>query len=171
MEGRHVLGLGDWLSAAGLLVSIVGFTLAIQQLRKTTSAAVATQQAIKSTSNRLSLNHLLVLLPQLRMIEGDLDAAAADDDARLAVRSLVAYSHTATQVASLLGREDASAHADLIAKLLETSRQASTAKSKLVTSGGQGKPVKVLTRTALQSIGNLSSEAAGLAAKIQARGD
>lgn len=124
---------------------------------------------MQETAARLSLNHLLVLLPQLRLLEGDLDAAASDDDHKLAIRSLVAYSHTATQVASLVEREDgASSYEQLITDLREAAQVSSAAKSKLVT-GGTTKPVKAVAKYALERIGGVSSAVAGLAAEIQVR--
>jgi hypothetical protein len=69
---------GDWISVAALIVSVIGFTFTIWQLVRTANAAEATKRAIERTEKRMALNHLLVLLPQFRLIENDLDPAAAD---------------------------------------------------------------------------------------------
>ncbi|WP_157944111.1 hypothetical protein [Blastococcus atacamensis] len=144
----------------------MGFSLAIQQLRKTAKASEATKTAIEETARRMSMNHLLVLLPQLRVIEGDLDAAAADDDRRLAIRSLVSYSHTANQVASLMAGEK-DVDGDLIERLRASARTAGAAKSTLVTSNRQ--TVRSVTKTAVEEIGEVSSFAAGLVAQCQVK--
>jgi hypothetical protein len=65
---------------------VTGFWLAIVQLRKTRTAAEATTSAVEAANARMLYNHLLVLLPQLRSLEGDLDAAIAADDRTGAIK-------------------------------------------------------------------------------------
>src|SRR5580692_8265065 len=93
----------DWIGLAGLVVSVVGFGVAIWQLIRTANASVATLNAVERTEKRMALNHLLVLLPQFRLLENDLDYAAQEDDRSLARRSLVSYAHFAAEVATILG--------------------------------------------------------------------
>lgn len=171
----HVFGIDKWwqgltfsdqLGVVGLVVSIVGFALAIQQLRKTAKASEATKTAIEETARRMSMNHLLVLLPQLRVIEADLDAAAAEDDRRLAIRSLVSYSHTVNQVASLMEGE-AGVSSDMMEKLRGSARIAGAAKSSLVTNNRLA--VRSATKAAIEEIGEVSSSAAGLVAQFQVK--
>jgi hypothetical protein len=159
------VGVGEWIALAELVVAIVGFGLAIWQLRRSADASVATKEAIERTARRMSLNHLLVLLPQLRSIEGDLDAAAATDDRPLAIRSLVSYSHTANAVASLLAGDGDLSDPALIVRLRDSAKSASVAKAALVT--GSRQAVKVVVKTALEQIGDVSSYAAGLSAQFQ----
>ena len=162
------MNLSDSLSLAGLVVSIVGFAVAIWQLIRTANASIATKTAIEDTARRMSLNHLLVLLPQLRSIEGDLDAAAATDDKPLAIRSLVAHSHLANAVASLLeGGEAAPVDPIWLVRLRDSAKAASTAKSALVT--GSKPSVRITIKAALEQVAEVSSYAAGLSAQFQVK--
>ena len=157
----------DWIGVLGLAVSVVGFGLTIWQLIRTANASVATRVAIEATARRMSLNHLLVLLPQLRVIEGDLDAAMADEDRKLAIRTLVAYTHTANQVASLLEGEGAAVDTELITRLRDSATEAGRAKSALVTSARGS--VKTTAKQAAERIGQVASHAAGLVAQFQVK--
>jgi hypothetical protein len=158
--------LTDWVSIAGLGVSVVGFSLTIWQLVRTANATRATAATIDKATRRMGVNHLLVLLPQLRMVENDLDAAIADNDPKLAARSLVSFSYTANQVASLLEGQD-----DFDLKFVELLRgsahAASSAKSVLVT--GTSRPVRTVVKSAVEDITAVSGRAAGLLADYQNR--
>ena len=156
----------DWIGISGLAVTVVGFGATIWQLVRTANASIATRKAIEETARRMSLNHLLVLLPQLRVIESDLDAAMADEDRKLAIRSLVHFSHTANQVASLLEGEGDSIDRELIKQLRSSALEAGQAKSTLVTTS---RTVKVVAKTAAESIGKVSGHAAGLVAQFQVK--
>ena len=74
------MNLSDWLGVAGLGVSVIGFGVAIWQLIRTANAAVATREAVERTEKRMAINHLLILLPQFRIVEGELDRAAEEDE-------------------------------------------------------------------------------------------
>jgi hypothetical protein len=161
------LSFSDWLGILGLFTTVVGFGLTIWQLIRTANASVATKAAIEATARRMSLNHLLVLIPQLRVIEGDLDAAMAEDDRKLAIRTLVNYSHTANQVASLLEGEDGEVDGELIDRLRGSAAEAGKAKSVLVTST-RG-TVKTVAKAASEGIGEVAGHAAGLVAQFQVK--
>lgn len=159
------LSFSDWLGIIGLIVTTIGFGVTIWQLVRTANASIATKKAIEATARRMSLNHLLVLLPQLRVIEGDLDAAMAEDDRKLAIRTLVNYSHTANQVASLLETEGEAVDGDLITRLRSSASEAGRAKSALVTSS-RG-TVKSTAKVAAEGIGEVTGYASGLVAQFQ----
>lgn len=165
LAGWQGLALGDQLAVVGILVTVVGFSLTIWQLVRTANASEASRKAIEATARRMSMNHLLVLLPQLRMIESDLDAAAAEDDRKLAIRSLVNYSHTATQVATLLEAEG-DIDDQLIERLRSSAKAAGSAKSTLVTTN---RAVRVVIKEAVEQIGEVSSHATGLVGKFQVK--
>lgn len=161
------MSLSDGLSIVGIVVTCAGFTVTIWQLMRTASASEATAAAIQETARRMNLNHLLVLLPQLRVIEGDLDAAMAENDRKLAIRSLVNFSHTANQVASLLEHETDSVDQELVLKLRSSALEAGKAKNALVTSG-KG-TVRSVAGTAAEEVGAVASYAAGLVAQFQVK--
>ena len=153
----------------GLVVSVFGFLITIWQLIRTANAAKASTRALEEATQRLSKNHLLVVLPQVRLLENDLDAALADDDKKLAIRTLVSYSHAANQLASLLAGHDDPEVSDLIVKLKESAVTASAAKATLVS--GTTKAVRLVARAASEQIGAISSPLAGLTTQYQVKVD
>lgn len=157
--------LSDWIGLIGLLVSIFGFTLAIVQLRRTANATEATAEKIEQTLDRLSVNHILVLLPQLRLIENDLDHAAEYDDRRLAQRALISYAHTAGQVASLMEKRT-EADTAFLERLRTSARDASAAKSQLVSTKVT---IKAATRDVAAEISAIAGLSAGLVAQYQSK--
>lgn len=145
---------GDWIALTGLIVSVVGFAIAIWQLVRTANAAEATKRAIERNEKRMAINHLLVLLPQFRLIENDLDAAAQEDDRGLARRSLVAYAHFASEVAAILQSQD-KVDQVLVTDLRVSATQASQAKAALIDAPG-GKNTKQLTKDIRDKLSGLS---------------
>ena len=148
------MSAGDWIGVAGLVVSVVGFVIAIWQLVRTANATKATKEAVERSEKRMAINHLLVLLPQFRLIENDLDVAAQDDDKGLARRSLVAYAHFAAEVATILQNQDR-VDQTLITDLRTSATQASQAKATLIDSPS-GKNTKQLTKDIREKISGLS---------------
>lgn len=168
-DALAVWGLG--FSSIGLIVTVVGFWLAIVQLRKTASAAKATTSAIETANKRMLYNHLLVIMPQLRSLEGDIDASVASGDKGAAVRALVAFSHAAKQIASLLETEPSTdgelEHAELIGVLRATARAVSTVKGELVS--GSKKSLSTLLQGISGDISDIASRCAGLTTTYQTK--
>jgi hypothetical protein len=156
---------GDWIVLAGLIVSVIGFTFAIWQLTRTAKAAEAAQAAIERAEQKMALNHLLVLLPQFRLIENDLDAAAQEDDRGLARRSLVAYAHFAAEVAAILQGQE-KVDQTLVTDLRNSASQASQAKAALIDTPS-GKSTKQLTREVRARLSGLSIHIGTLATSYQ----
>jgi len=150
-----------------LVATLLGFAVTIWQLVRTANAAKASTKALNDATRRLNSNYLLVVLPQIRLLESDLDAAMAEDDKKLAVRTLVSYSHAANQLASLLDGNEESEIPALIPKLKSSAVTASAAKAALVT--GTNKPVRNVTKAAAEQIGEISSPLAGLIAQYQVK--
>lgn len=161
--------VGDWLSLAGLLVSIVGFGFAIWQLTRTANASVATRKAVERTEKRMALNHLLVLLPQFHLLENDLDHAAEADDRNLARRSLIAYAHYSAEVAKIIEGQDG-INQSVVRDLRKSSSEASRTKASLIDTP-LDKDTKHLTREIRERIGALSVHIGTLAAAFQISAD
>lgn len=161
------MSLGDGLSLAGLLVSVVGFGLTIWQLVRTANAAEATRAAIIGANKRMLLNHLLVLLPQMRSLESDLDLAIAANDLPSAVRALNGFSHAANQIASLLDTEADAAEDGLRMELRAAAASASLNKSVLVR--GTVRPLRTVLKTCSAQISDVSAQCAGLTTKYQVK--
>ncbi|MFC7402770.1 hypothetical protein [Citricoccus sp. GCM10030269] len=160
--------MNDTIGIIGLVVTTVGFSLTVWQIWRTANASEKATEALKAATRRMHLNHLLVLLPQLKIYESELDAAQADDDKKQAIRALVSYSHAAQQVAALLessseGREEA----ELVDQLRSSASAASSAKATLVS--GATKPVRLVVKSAAEQIGSMSTFAAGLATRYQTK--
>ncbi len=143
----------DWISLAGLIVAIIGFAATISQLVRTAKASEATKVAVERTERRMAMNHLLVLIPQFRILETDLDSAADENDRRLAIRALVAYSHIASEVAGLLRNQD-SVDDVLVDRLALSARNASMAKANLINNPKQ--PAKSVTRDFRSELADVS---------------
>ncbi|MEV8253697.1 hypothetical protein AB0O95_06980 [Rhodoglobus sp. NPDC076762] len=159
------MSLSDVISIVGLLVTVTGFYLAIKQLRNTASAAEATTTAIVAANRRMLLNHLLVLVPQLVTIEADIDEAIAIDNKPGAIRALVAFSHAAVQIASLLETEGESDYSSLISEMREAASKSTAAKSALVS--GSKKPLVALLKIVAVDVASISSKCAGLTTVYQ----
>lgn len=92
---------GDLLSAFGLVVSVVGFGFAAAQLVRTARATEATAQGVRAASR----SQLMLLLPQFKLLELDLDHALDHDNRAQAVRVLTSCAHLANEVAGLVERD------------------------------------------------------------------
>lgn len=146
----------DWLS---LVLTLIGFGVTIWQLVRTANASIATKNAVEGTERRMALNHLLVLLPQFRLIEADLDTSARMDDHDLAIRALVTYTHTASEVAGLL-KSSSEIDPAIVASLEEMSRLASTTKGEIVDDTSMF--VKTATKEFRSRLVDVTSQVGGL---------
>lgn len=158
------MGIGDWISAAGLLIAVVGFSFTVQQLRRTATATETANGLLESVAERMQMNHLLVMLPQLHVLADELDAGVIADDARGVARTLVAYSRTAIQVASLLGSDDTQSEI-LVVQLRESSAQARLMKGQIVS--GTKTPLAKLLKDVMAEISETASAASGLVSRYQ----
>jgi hypothetical protein len=159
------MNLGDWLGVAGLGVSVIGFGVAIWQLVRTANASVATRKAVERTERRMAINHLLVLLPQFRIVETDLDRAAEEDDRQLASRALVSYAHFASEAAAILAGQ-ANVDQTLVAELQVSSREASRTKGTLI-DAPRTRNTKQLTKDIREHMSGLALHIGSLSANYQ----
>jgi hypothetical protein len=157
----------DLIGLAGLGISIVGFSLTVWQLLRTANAAIATKEAIVAANKRMLLNHLLVLLPQLKTLEADLDTAIAAKNSEAAIRALIGYSHAANQVASLLDSQEDSMDAELVKELRASAVNASANKAVLVI--GTTRQLSSVLKTVASEISAVSAKCAGLSTKYQVK--
>jgi hypothetical protein len=97
--------LNGW---AAIPLQVIGFGLALWQLSKTKSEAVAAKNAALDTQKQIGANLLLVILPQLTQIETHLEWAVSKGDRDAAIHYLGAWRWQAGQVRGhLLEKEDA----------------------------------------------------------------
>jgi hypothetical protein len=158
---------GIVVGVLGLIVTFIGFYIAVQQLKKTTDAAQATTLAITSANSRMLYNHLLTLLPQLSSLEVEIDTAILKDDREGAVRALVQFSLAANTTAALLTSHDGGDTADLVDKLQLTAREASKQKNAIVS--GSTKALSAILGKLATDVSEVSGRCAGLAATYKAK--
>ncbi|MDO9441788.1 MAG: hypothetical protein Q7T73_12940 [Beijerinckiaceae bacterium] len=154
---------GDAINLVGLILTVIGFGVTIWQLVRGANAAIATKEAIEGANKRMILNHMLVLLPQLKSIEADLDSALYANDKQAAIKVLVDYSYTAKQIASLLEAEDVDAK--LVTSLKMSAANASASKAAIVT-GATGS-LKVILKTVSAEVAGVAGDCAALASQYQ----
>lgn len=168
------MALSDTLAVWGLVVgvfgvvlTIVGFVLAIAQLRRTATAAEATTAAITSANRRMLLNHILVLVPQLKMVEADLDVAMVSNDLPAATRSLIAFGHAASQIAALLESESQTENATFITELRQAASDATVAKGALVS--GNVRTLRTKLGPLAVTVSDIAVKCSGLTAQYQSK--
>lgn len=122
-----------YLAIVGVLITVAGFTITIWQILRTARASEATRKAVQSTEARMALNHILVVIPQLRILEQDLDRAIEDGDRLAAMRALGSYSYVVSEVSGLLGEQDVM-DAETVERLKSSAVAAGQAKSRLLDS-------------------------------------
>jgi hypothetical protein len=100
--------VGTW---TGVVVSVVGFVLALKQIRKTQGAVESAAKAIETTEARLARDRLLLLVSDLRQHEEALATALGDDSVANSLLALTRWRHVASQVSRLVshGYQDESA--------------------------------------------------------------
>ena len=156
------------VNGAGLFVSVIGFALTIWQLVRTARATEATKIAVERTERRMAQNHLLVLLPQFRVLESELDFAVSDEDRKAAMKVLASYAQIASQVAGLLdGR--GGVDEGLVHKLERASRDASLTKARIINEPSRN--VKQLTRDFRSTTADLAAYIGSLASKFSFEGE
>lgn len=105
----------DWVGVVGFALTLIGLGLTFRQARGAKSAAEAAQAGVERTQRHLRANQLLVLVPQLRWISSELDAAIELDDAAAVRRQLDSWRWQAGHVHGVL-----LAGKDVDGKLLRT---------------------------------------------------
>ena len=153
--------LGPLNSWASIPLQIVGFTIAIWQIRKTRKAADAAKEAVLGAELQIGSNLLLVILPQLTQIEGNLEWSISNANRNAVVHYLGSWRWQAGQVRGHLERHGEGDEAFLT--LLQTSI-ATAADTKLELQDPKADLMK-RTRAALKSI----AEVTGLVGELTAR--
>lgn len=95
---------GDEVSF-GDAIAIVGLVLAIFQMRRAERAAVAARLAVESASTQVGLYSLLLLIPELALVEKELDRVATSMIVNETQRLLQEWQARASELRGLLGAE------------------------------------------------------------------
>lgn len=122
------MSLSDYLAVAG-------FSIVIYQLWRTGRIATSTKRAVVSTVGRLSTYNFLLLLPELIMVEQDLERASLSDDEPETSRLLREWQVRASEMRGVLLAEQV--RVDGLPELIQASLVATTrAQSKISKGSG-----------------------------------
>lgn len=154
-----------WIGNVGLILTIIGFWIAISQIRKTKTAAEAAANAAIVGTNRIRYNQLLILSPQMGQIEHDLDTAIHDDDKNNAEKAFIRWRQLAVVVHGLIGQMGPD-YTDLAESIEKTRVNVISAKSKLVDPNNASKPVSVLISGVRKEISNANDRLGSVVGKL-----
>lgn len=152
--------VAEWASVVGLLGVIATFI----QLLRTQGSVKAARAAIDRTEKHLALNQVLVLLPQLQKLEGDLDVAVSAGAREAVIRHLVEWRRLASEVAGLI---EAQAYADptRVDQLQASAVTAAVTKSQLT---GTARDIVSGTKTVRAEIATACEYAGTLSGRLRA---
>lgn len=110
----------EWLVATNTFLAIplqlLGFGLALWQIRKAVNSSRAAKEASQRTEEKISGNLLLVILPQLTQTETNLEWAVSQTDRHATIHYLGSWRWQAGQLRGLLARSE-SEHEELMTKI------------------------------------------------------
>lgn len=87
----------DTLGLLGIVVSLVGFVVAVRQLRKTRGVSEELARSVREASQI----QFLFLLPQFRQLESEFDIGLEVDSRSVTARALSSYADLAKRIAAL----------------------------------------------------------------------
>ena len=159
-----------WIDYLGLALTVIGFVIAILQLRKTRSAALAAKDAAElslvQAQRHLSQRSVMFLIPQVQVVVEDLDYSIASNDIQVSRRALVRFAHIASELSALLV-EVRDSENPISERLTAAADKATRAKGSLMT---QTKPdVASAVKSSAQLINGLSRELTEIAATMRNR--
>ena len=153
------------MGLAGLPLGLFGLWLTWKQAREAKTqaseaktAAEAAELAVRRTQTQVRAQQLLVLIPQLRWISTELDAAIEDDNRRLVRRHLDNWRWQANNIHGMLTATDP-AQRKLLKGLQTSVGQASSAGTALMSKGN----ISILqeSASARESIGAVCDQLSG----------
>lgn len=153
--------IADWAS----IVGSVGLVIAIVQLLRTKRAVTVATEAIGRTEQALALNQVLVLLPQLTRLEGDLDAAVLTNTRDAVVRYLVEWRRVAMELHGLT-RHQSYAIDEELAQLRGSAVAAAATKLQLINHADQS--LTHATLAVRREIGTACEYANALSGRLRA---
>lgn len=157
------------IGVVGIALTIVGFWIALVQLSRTKTAAVAARDAVTTGTERIRYNQLLMLVPQMQSLEVELDLAIQQDDAMTGGRVLLRWRQLAATAHGILGPMGPS-YEELVTMIDRTRGNAIQAKGRLSEPGGRAvsalvsgvrKEVAVVNDRLGSIVGQLSTEIQG----------
>lgn len=153
-----------WLAVLGIVLTVVGFAVAIQQIRKTKKAAEAAAAAVTVGTVRIRYNQLLILAPQMQNLEGELDNAVKQEDAYAAERVLLRWRQLATTAHGVLGQMG-EGYGALVEDITTTRGLAIATKGKLSESRGS-RSVSSLVATVRKDMSRVNDDLGSMVGRL-----
>jgi len=153
------MGLGwntsEWglaVGVLGVLVTVVGLSVAFWQIRKTRTAAEAARDAVTTTESRLAKTELLQLIPALVEVDGTLeDRVRSSSSAEEVAEQLTNWRDSANEVLGVLkGRDYASA--EFLTLLMESADEATRVRAELPEDAEERRIATKDVRAAISSV-------------------
>lgn len=152
----------EWLSFWQLVVTIVGLALAGVQLTRTANATVESKNLL---ARRLLSNDLLVMLPELHVLEDELGAAVKSSDHDQVERALISLTRRSGTIIGHLSANDSTKDEKLVKQIRQTMNAARTAKSEVA--GGATRPLPDVVKLTSEKLATVCGEASELIARLQ----
>ena len=146
---------------AGIPLALIGFAVTIWQLVKTRGAAVAARLAAEKATKNINRTTLLMLVPQLMNVEGELDEAVRRGNLDLTLISLRTWRSQATQVRGLLDLVAPGDNVKVLRAIQSSVSAAVSVKSRLTEVPNED--LGIITRQARKTIAAVTSELGALA--------
>lgn len=160
----------DWLNnvngALAIPLQLLGFSLALWQIRKAVTSADAAKEASTRAEAQISGNLLLVILPQLNQTETNVEWAVSRSDRDAAIHYLGSWRWQAGQLRGHLGRQG-SASDELMTQIQASIAAAADTKLALQDTSAD---VAKRSKAALKSIAIVTGLVGELTAKNQIEG-
>jgi len=157
-----------WADYIGLLLTVVGFSIALIQLRRTKKAAEAAKTAadgvVAEAQSALSQRALMTLSSQIQLVVEDLDYAVSHGDVQVGRRALVRFGHLAAEAGELTKHRDQDGEG-LADALSTTSRKATEAKGLLMSRAAPN--IKVLVGAVALEISDLSNQLTAISTSLR----
>lgn len=163
-EPTEIARLPSWqdqLAIGSFVVTVFGFAIAIWQIRKSVKASEATTIAVRVTANRLAANQLLLLVPQLELIDYELDLSIRANDREGVERSLVRWRYLSSKIRGVLIALNIDP--EIIERLQKSASLATVTKATLY---NDSKPLLGATKRIAIAVSNVCDEITVLSSRL-----
>lgn len=154
----------DTWQLLGVVLTAAGFLAAWIQLRRTATAQEESNELLGKVQGRILSNELLLVIPALHTLEDDIHRQVAAGERELLVRSLVAYSKSASETSAAL-EEHGGEYLDFRQTLDAAALMASRIKAELASD--PSKDVAVTVQRFMKKLPEISTQAHKVVGKIK----
>ena len=163
--GSNLWPRADLLSLGQLVFTVLGFAVAIGQLRRTALATEEMNRELRSLQTRYASNDLLVALPGLQTLEDELESALKSGRQDSVERTLAAYVRSATEIVAVIESRDDLVDDKLLKSLPPLVKAATRLRAEL--SKGVAPDLPAVVTPVLQKMYGVSPEISSVVARLQ----